>query len=63
MPRGGIVVWPPAAAVPDYRGAPPGRPGGPGEVTVSVDPADLLDLGAGLVPARELIAALSGGRR
>jgi hypothetical protein len=30
---------------------------------VSVDPADLLDLGAGLVPARELIAAVAGGRR
>jgi hypothetical protein len=52
-----------AEAVADFLRAPPGRPGGAGEMLVSVDPADLLDLGAGLVPARELIAAVAGGRR
>jgi hypothetical protein len=62
MTRCWILELSTAAAVTDFLRSPPGRPGGPGEVMVSIDPAYLRDLGAGLVPARELIAALSGGR-
>lgn len=61
MTRCWIMELPTAAAVADFLQAPPGRPSGTGDVLVSVDPADLLDLGAGLVPARELIAVVAGG--
>jgi hypothetical protein len=63
MTRCWILELPSAAAVADFLRSPPGRPGGAGELLVSVDPTDLLDLGAGLVTARELIDAVAGGRR
>jgi hypothetical protein len=51
-----------SAAVIDFLRTPPGRPGGTGEVLVSVDPADLLSLGSELLPVRDVIAAVTGNR-
>src|SRR5262245_46815016 len=61
MTRCWILELTTAAAATDFLRSPPGRPAGPGEVTVSVDPTDLRDLGAVLVPARGLIEAVAGG--
>ena len=56
-----ILELPTAGAVADFLRSPPGRFGGTGEFLVSVDPADVMGLGSGLVPARELIDTVTGG--